>query len=229
MYNTTRQYDREGDAMSERNGKGRYVRIEGPDGSGKSTQIELAKQYAKERGLNFLHVREPGGSELGLEIREILLHNTKYDLSPATEYALFTANRSHLAETVILPALNEGYVVVGDRGIESSFAYQAAAGGLNRKTIFEVGNLLLPKWYMQPDALAILSLSKEARRQRMNNKEGEIGLDKIESRRAEYFDKVHDGYIELQDLPYATTVPADLPAAQLFDTVRPIIFGEEHA
>ena len=57
--------------MSERNGKGRYVRIEGPDGSGKSTQIELARQYAKEHGLKFLHVREPGGSELGLEIREI--------------------------------------------------------------------------------------------------------------------------------------------------------------
>ncbi len=215
--------------MTERNGMGRYVRIEGPDGAGKSTLIAHAEAYAKRQNLLFLHVREPGGSALGEELREIILHKKEYDLSPSTEYALFTADRSHLAETVILPALNKGYVVVGDRGIESSYAYQAAAGGLDRDTIFTTGELLLPAWYMQPDALTILSLSKEVRQQRMDAKKSSLGLDKIESRQAAFFDKVHDGYIELEGLPYATVVDAELPEAALFDTVRPIIFGKEHA
>ncbi|MGH7217974.1 MAG: dTMP kinase [Candidatus Microsaccharimonas sp.] len=215
--------------MTKRTGAGRYVRIEGPDGAGKSTQIELAKAYAEQNNIKFLHVREPGGSELGNELRDIILHKKQYDLSPSTEYALFTADRSHLAETVILPALNEGYVVVGDRGIESSYAYQAAAGGLDRKAIFTTGELLLPEWYMQPDALAILSLSKEERQRRMDAKKISLGLDKIESRQADFFNKVHDGYIELKDLPYAVVVDAELSEEALFDTVRPIIFGKEHA
>jgi dTMP kinase len=215
--------------MTERNGRGRYVRIEGPDGAGKSTQIEYAKKYAEKHGIKFLHVREPGGSELGNELRDIILHKSEYDLSPATEYALFTADRSHLAQTVILPALNDGYIVIGDRGIESSYAYQAAGGGLDRNAIFTTGELLLPSWYMQPDALAILSLPKEVRQRRMDAKKTSQGLDKIESRRADFFDKVHDGYLELESLPYATVVNAELSEEALFDTVRPIIFGKEHA
>lgn len=220
---------------------GRYIRVEGPDGSGKTELITRAKTYANEHRLPVLFIREPGTGVFGEEIRNYLLHATEHSFSPQTEYALFTANRAHLATDVILPALQDGMTVISDRGIESSGAMQggeagkiaAAAKGwsnsLTTEEIFEIGRIMLPDFYMRPDGLVLLSLTKEVRRKRMQAKAASIGHDKIESRSLAYSDAVHDGYIAYEtNVPYASVIDAEQSPQQVFDAARPILFGPNH-
>jgi len=226
MYNTKQQ---KGRVMKARNGKGRYIRIEGPDGAGKSTQIELARAYAEEQGIPFLVVREPGGTALGQELRNILLHNRDFELDAMTENLIFTADRRHLIHSTILPALNDGYVVVGDRGYESTLAYQSAAGGVSEEAIYGISNHALPEWYLTPDGLVVLNISEKEFERRSLSKAQTKGHDKIEERKIEYFAKVRSKYDELGALSHATAMNGELPAEEIFNTVRPILFGPDHA
>ncbi len=212
--------------MIERPYTGRYIRIEGIDGSGKTTQLDMAKQYAAENDLKTLFIREPGGTEFGQEMRNYILHDKRFDFSPETEYALFTADRSHLIQTVILPALQDGYTVISDRGIESSEAYQSAAGGLPPETVRGVGELLLPSWYMQPDALVVLRVSKVVREKRIKAKHTTEVADKIESRDTAYTDRIHDAYNAIGARAYATSVSSELPPEEVFATMKPIVWPE---
>lgn len=212
--------------MIERPYSGRYIRFEGVDGSGKTTQLELAKQYAEENDLKTVFVREPGGTDFGKEMRNYILHDERFDFSAETEYALFTADRSHLIRTVILPALQDGYTVIGDRGIESSEAYQSAAGGLPAETVRGVGELLLPSWYMEPDALVVLWVSKAVREKRIAAKHSAEGADKIESRDADYASRIHDAYDVIGARPYATSINSELPANEVFEQIKPIVWPE---
>ena len=219
--------------------KGWYARIEGPDGAGKSSIIALAKTYAEANGIDVVFIREPGTGEFGEKLRDMLLHAREFDLSPQTEYALLTANRTHLVSDVILPALNKGYVVISDRGIESSVTMQGGAAGaiaakrkgsnasLSVDDILTVGAVMLPEWYMKPDGLVLLSLSKETRRERMGAK---VGLDKIEQRTMEYSDAVHDGYIHLETaLSHATVINSEQHPDKIFNQARAVLFGPDHA
>lgn len=221
---------------------GWYSRIEGPDGAGKTTLITLAKQYATEKGIDTEFIREPGTGNFGEEICNYLLHATEYDFSPQTEYALFTANRTHIASDILLPRLRAGLTTISDRGIESSGTMQGGEAGkitahekgwetsLTTDQIFEIGRLFLPDFYNQPNGLVLLSLTKEVRRSRMKAKATTLGLDKIESRTMEFSDAVHDGYIDLGTrLPYATVINAEQDPEDIFKQARPILFGPEHA
>lgn len=217
---------------------GWYSRAEGPDGAGKTSLLNFARDYAEENDIPTLFIREPGTGEFGELIRDLLLHKTEHDFSPQTEYALFTANRAHLVSDVIIPAVKDGFTVISDRGIESSVAMQGGEAGaitakakghadsLSSQEIFDIGRLLLPKFYMEPNGLVLLSLSKEVRRSRMRAKSG---LDKIEQRTLEYSDAVHDGYIALESLPYATVINAEQDPKEVWEQARPILFGPDHA
>ncbi len=220
---------------------GWYSRIEGPDGAGKTSVLNLAREYAERHNIPVLFIREPGTGDFGELMRDLLLHNTKYDLSPQTEYALLTANRTHLVSDVIVPAIEKGVTVISDCGIESSIAMQGgAAGAITAKTkgkfnsmstrdIIEIGERMLPDYYMQPNGLVLLSLSKEERRARMDAKAVSHGLDKIEQRTLAYSDAVHDGYIALELLPHATVINAEQPLDKVWEQARPILFGPDHA
>lgn len=210
--------------MSER--LGRYVRIEGPDGAGKTTQLNLAKQFAQEHGIKTTFLREPGGTELGIEIRHILLTNKAHQLSPKTEVLLFTADRNHLVETEILPKLENDELVIGDRGIESTKIYQVAGGGISAETINTISSLILPSWYLRPDALALLSISRATREKRMSDRYKTEGADKIESRDTEYYDRVFDGYKALEDEDYTTVINSERSEEEVFDDLKPILFGK---
>lgn len=205
---------------------GRYVRLEACDGAGKTTQIELAKQYSQENDIDAVFVREPGGTELGILIRELLLQKSSLTLSPETETALFTADRRHLYDEVILPALNAGRLVISDRGIESTLCYQSAGGGIDKKTIMDVSSLLLPKRYMRPDRLALLSVTKEVRQKRLIARFGLETADKIESRDEGYHSRVYDEYKSLESLDYATVVDGNREPEEVFADLKPILFGE---
>lgn len=206
--------------------RGRYARIEGIDGSGKSTQINLAKQFSEQNGLDTLFIREPGASALGEELRKIILSSNKHELDASTEYALFTAGRLDTCSSIIMPKLEAGISVVSDRGIESSFAYQSAGGGISKEAVWGVAELLLPTWYMQPDGLAILSLSKKVWRERLEKRFAEEAADKIEARGGAYFDRVFDAYKELEKRPGVTVIDANEGTPEeLFEYVKPVLFG----
>ena len=109
---------------------GLFVTFEGGDGAGKTTQVRLLAEWLRERGHGVVETREPGGTELGRHIRRLLLHGG--EVSPRAEALLYAADRAHDVATVIRPALDRGDVVVADRYVDSSVAYQGAARSLGR-------------------------------------------------------------------------------------------------
>ena len=105
--------------------RGVFITLEGGDGSGKTTQAELLREWLSGEGRTVLRTREPGGTEVGVEIREIVLHH-RGDISPRAEALLYAADRAHHVATVVRPALARGAIVVSDRYVDSSLAYQGA-------------------------------------------------------------------------------------------------------
>ena len=98
--------------------RGVFVTLEGGDGSGKTTQAELLEQWLVERGRTVVRTREPGGTEVGIEVREIVLHH-RGDIAPRAEALLYAADRAHHVATVVRPALERGHVVIQDRYVDS--------------------------------------------------------------------------------------------------------------
>ena len=110
--------------------RGLFITMEGPDGSGKSTQIAAIEKYFEEKGQKVLLTREPGGTRISEKIRELLLDKANSEMDPMAEALLYAASRAQLVSQVIKPALDEGINVICDRFVDSSIAYQAYGRGL---------------------------------------------------------------------------------------------------
>ena len=147
---------------------GFLVSFEGGDGCGKSTQIKLFTEFLKRENIDFLCTREPGGTDVGEEIREILLHS-KGKMSAETEFLLFSASRSKIVEDVIKPALKEGKVVVLDRYYDSSYTYQGYAGDLKVKDLENITEFAIKGTV--PNLTFLLDLSYEDAMKRKNKDE----------------------------------------------------------
>ena len=119
-------------------GPGTFIVLEGGEGSGKSTQLQLLAERFRETGRDVVTTREPGGSRLAEDIRGLILQDSSADMAPRCEALLFAAARADHAETLIRPALSRGAVVLSDRFVESSIAYQGAARGLGQSDIAEI-------------------------------------------------------------------------------------------
>ena len=174
--------------------RGFLISFEGGDGCGKSTQIKKMTYYLAQKGIDFVLTHEPGGTAFGEKIRNILL-NDKVELSPLTEFLLFSSTRSKLIAEVIEPALAEGKVVVMDRYFDSSFAYQGFAGGLDVETLKDVTDFATGE--LKPDLTFLLDLSYEEGMRRKSQDEKLKNLDRIESKGKSYHDRVRAGYLEL--------------------------------
>lgn len=160
--------------------------FEGPDGSGKSTQREMAANYLMKQGYVVTRARDPGGTEIGDEIRQILLHLETKDMSPITEAFLFCASRAQLIAEVIRPALVRGESVLGDRLFYSTKAYQGAGGGVPNDQIdyctkMAIQEILPDRVYLH-DLEASVGLARVGRKDRMESKD----LDFHERVRQEY-------------------------------------------
>ena len=171
---------------------GLFISFEGIDGVGKSTQADLLEQYLNERGRKVLRTREPGGTELGDQIRDLLLH-FKGGVSPRSEALLYAADRSHHIATKVRPALNSGTDVITDRYLDSSVAYQGAGRNLSAE---EVRNLslwavdgLLPKLTVLLDLDPALAAERRA-------KTGEAA-DRLEQEKLDYFIAVRNEFLKL--------------------------------
>jgi len=120
-----------------------YMTLEGPEGSGKSTQIDIVRDKLKERGLEVVVTREPGGTEIGRKIRAILLDPSSKDLSDRAELFLYCADRSQHYEQVVKPSLSSGKFVLSDRGLDATLLYQGYARGMDLGVIRQLNKIAL--------------------------------------------------------------------------------------
>ena len=114
------------------NNLGKFITLEGVDGAGKTTHVEFLKKYLSDLGINFIMTREPGGTMIGEQLREILLHE---EMTPETETLLMFAARNEHIEKVIRPNLTEGKVLISDRFTDATYAYQSGGKGVKEKKI----------------------------------------------------------------------------------------------
>ncbi len=175
--------------------KGFLISFEGGEGCGKSTQIKLFLEYLNLKGTEYVATREPGGTEVGEKIRDILLDKSS-NLSPLTEFFLLCSSRSKLVADVVRPALEENKIVILDRFFDSSLAYQGCAGNLNMKKLQNVTEFAIGE-DMHPDLTIYLDLSYETWMKRKAMDEKLKNLDRFELKGKQYHDKVREGYLKL--------------------------------
>ncbi|MFF5623815.1 dTMP kinase [Microbacterium sp. NPDC012755] len=175
-------------------GRGVWITLEGGDGSGKTTQANLLAGWLTDAGHGVLRTREPGGSEVGELIRNIVLHH-RGDIAPRAEALLYAADRAHHVATVVRPALDRGEVVLQDRYLDSSVAYQGAGRVLDGDEIRE-----LSLWATEgalPDLTVLLDLDPEAARERLDS--DDKPFDRLEAEKTEFHSRVRDAYLRLAD------------------------------
>lgn len=168
---------------------GKLLSVDGIDGCGKSTQISLLGKWLEQRGHEVVHVRDPGGTALGENLREILLHRKEIALGMRAEMLMYMASRAQMVEEVMVPALEKGQVVLADRFLLANVVYQGSAGGLSTDVIWSVGTVATGG--IEPDFTAVLDLSPETANSRMGPER-----DRLESRGVEYMTRVREGFLE---------------------------------
>ncbi|MCI8631232.1 MAG: dTMP kinase [Firmicutes bacterium] len=171
--------------------KGLFISIEGPDGSGKSTQISALKNYFEERGVDVLLTREPGGTPISEKIREIILDKNNKEMDYMTEALLYAASRAQHVAQVIKPALTAGKIVICDRFIDSSIAYQGYGRGLG--DCVRVINEYAVRGCM-PDVTFLLKVDPKVGKERINEDE----QDRLEQEKLEFHQRVFAGYIDME-------------------------------
>jgi dTMP kinase len=173
-------------------GPGVWITLEGGDGSGKTTQSNLLASWLTDAGHTVVRTREPGGSEVGQLIRDIVLHH-RGDIAPRAEALLYAADRAHHVAAVVRPALARGEVVLQDRYLDSSVAYQGAGRVLDATEIRE-----LSLWAAEgalPDLTVLLDLDPAAARVRLDS--ADKPFDRLEAEKAEFHGRVRDAYLAL--------------------------------
>ena len=179
---------------------GTLISFEGSEGSGKSTQIAHLAARLTDLGYDVLTVREPGGTEIGEQIRNIIVHNSKgEEMCPETELLLFAAARAQLVRESIVPALLRGAIVLSDRFLDSSTVYQGigrnlALGPVNHINHFAVGNVM-------PNLTIVLDVPTRVSLQRIRQRASDLP-DRMERENIDFYTKVREGYLLLaKELP----------------------------
>lgn len=173
---------------------GKFITFEGPEGAGKSTQLRLLAEELRSRGLEVITTREPGGTPLAEELRNILkTHRGAEVLHPETELLLMEAARSQHAREVILPALERGAVVLCDRFYDSTTAYQGAARNIDTSLIAELN--IFAAAFRKPDLTLILDLDIESGFRRAGKRQETAGeYDRFEAENRSFHSRVREGF-----------------------------------
>ncbi|MBT1279065.1 dTMP kinase [Thermoanaerobacter sp. CM-CNRG TB177] len=170
--------------------KGKFISFEGIDGCGKTTQIKFLKEYLLKKGYNILVLREPGGTNVGEKVRDILLDKYNF-ISPVTEMLLYASSRAQLVEEKILPAIEEGKIVLLDRFVDSSYVYQGYARGLGIEKVKIVNEIATMG--ILPDVTIYIDITPEEAMKRRGKREA----DRLERESWDFHKKVREGYIKL--------------------------------
>ncbi|MFH1269706.1 MAG: dTMP kinase [Candidatus Omnitrophota bacterium] len=173
--------------------RGKFITFEGSEGCGKSTQSKLLYQYLKRRGFRAVYLREPGGTEISEKIRKILLDHKNDSMTPMAEMLLYMAARAQIVSEIIIPALKKGKIIICDRFLDSTLAYQGYGLGMDIKLIKSVGEFTTSG--IRPDLTIFLDLPlRQGLQHRRNSK------DRIERRSLIYHGRVLEGYHKLARL-----------------------------
>jgi dTMP kinase len=167
---------------------GRFIVFDGPDGSGKSTQFTRFADACRQAGLTVCEVREPGGTSIGEQIRRVLLDPENHDMSLRCEMMLYMASRAQLVEQTIRPALERGELVLADRFISSTLAYQGTAGGMTPEEILAVGRVAVGAHW--PDLTVVFDVDERIAATRLNPL-----LDRMERKGEEFHRRVRQGFL----------------------------------
>jgi dTMP kinase len=169
--------------------RSKFVVFDGPDGSGKSTQFRRFAAFAEKAGLAVCEVREPGGTAIGEQIRGVLLDPANHGMDVRCEMLLYMASRSQLVAQRILPARERGELILADRFISSTLAYQGTAGGMPVKDIYAIGHIALGACW--PDLVVVFDVDERTAAGRLSPL-----LDRMELKGAEFHREVRRGYQE---------------------------------
>ena len=200
--------------------RGKYIVIEGPDGTGKTTQADILQAHLAKQGIKSVHIKEPGGSPVSEAIRSVLLDGN-LARTPMTNILLFTANRHELWHSVIKPALDDGTWVITTRNYWSTLAYQGYGEGMSASVITAITNTFTDSQYMNPDIALILTIDDiDLARSRVSQR-GELeNPDPFEVRPDDFQQRVRDGYVAIAN---EFNIPT-INAAQSIDDVAAQIF-----
>lgn len=195
-----------------------FVSLDGIDGTGKSTQLTLLAERLRKLGLTVTTCTDPGGTDLGAKLREILLYGRQAQMSMRAEALMFMASRAELVECIIRPALSRGEVVISDRFLLANVVYQGHAGGLDPIDLWTIGRFSTGG--LEPDLTLVLDLPVEVARVRRKSS----AADRVESRDDWYFQRVRDGFLfEVQNWPDTHRV---IDATGTAEQVHEAVFAE---
>ncbi len=191
---------------------GIFISMEGPDGAGKTTQIELLKAYLEKKGYEILITREPGGTKISEAIRSIILDRSNLEMDYMTEALLYASARAQLVAEVIKPAISAGKAVISDRFVDSSAVYQGMARGLGVENIYKINEFAIQD--MMPQITIHLDLPASVGIMRKKN---QAELDRMELEKAEFHEKVAEGYRQLAKMSPERiyTIDATLPVEEI--------------
>jgi dTMP kinase len=197
---------------------GSFITLEGGDGAGKTTQAELLTAWLEANGRTVVRTREPGGTDLGLRVREIVLHERGH-IAPRAEALLYAADRAHHVETVVRPALARGDVVLQDRYIDSSVAYQGIARGLGAEHVRDVSDWAAGG--LRPDRTVLLDLDVTEGRARVAAARGDT-FDRLESEAAAFHETVRRAFLDMAEVEpdRFLVVDAGMPADDVQQAIR---------
>lgn len=172
--------------------KGKFITFEGCEGSGKSTQVALFKEYLEKNNIDYIFTREPGGTDISEKIRKVILDIENKEMTDECEALLYASSRAQLISQKILPSLGEGKLVLCDRYIDSSLAYQAYARGLGEEFVKNINSFAINN--CMPNYTIFLNISpKEA----FLRKGGMDKDDRLEQSGIDFHERVYKGYLKL--------------------------------
>ncbi len=174
--------------------KGRFISLEGIEGTGKSTQAKLLSDYLKEKGFDVVLTEEPGGTQIGLRIRDLLLSVQHKGMTAVTELLLYNASRSQHIREIILPAISRGAIVITDRFTDSTIAYQGFGRGIDSGLIDSID--LIATGRLRPDITILLDLDAEVG---LKRNKGINKIDRLELEDLEFHQRVRNGYHNLAE------------------------------
>jgi dTMP kinase len=191
--------------------RGRFVVFDGPDGSGKSTQFRRFAAFVQAGGVEVCEVREPGGTAIGEQVRAILLDPANHEMDVRCEMLLYMASRAQLVTQRIAPALAQRRLVLADRFISSTLAYQGTAGGLPVGDIRQVARIAVGQYW--PDLVVVFDVDERTAAARLNPL-----LDRMEQKGVEYHRRVRQGYLDQAraDPPRHLVIDATVDADAVF-------------